>query len=76
MEIEAQKKLLKLYNEGYAIHISNGYVAEMVYEIAECGDTGEIVYSDNVFSDCPLRKISESDVEVFTQIDDWEAADL
>jgi len=76
MKIENQEKLLALFEKGYSIHINNGYVTEMAYEIAK-NNRGEILYSDSVFIDCSLEKIDESDVDVYKPIGDhWDELEI
>ena len=72
MKTEKQDQLLKLYDEGYSIKINSIYVSGMVFSMHKREDTGEIVYSDDVFSDRPLNEVSTNEVDVYQQIDDWE----
>lgn len=76
MNQQAQQRLLQLFEDGHSIKINNGYVTGMVYDMHKRDNDNEVVFTDEVFTDCPLSDIPTWYVEVFWKIDEWQYEDI
>lgn len=85
MTTDQTQKLLQLYDAGYKIEISRGYVDNnfRIYEadadtleqnngFHESLKDGDICFDSEVYSQYPLKEISINEVTVFKPISDWQ----
>lgn len=75
MENTTQNRLLELHEEGFDIHINNGYICDNVYTMHKT-PAGNVLYSDSAMVDCPLDGIPDHCVDVYFKIEDWEDCDI